>query len=191
YIFLIIYCSDIKNVGILIFDKNSIYPKCTPDCSKIAFIYRDYFYPNGDVGIDIDEPCDAICYIDYNGNNFSVIDFENNYFANIDSFSFSPDGKYICFSAQIYEHNTSCLYKIPSEGGIPVVLFGNSDSNYIYSPSWSSNGEWIYFVRQSESFNSEIWKIKPDGKELSNTNIKESYIYSIECSKISNYLLIN
>jgi Tol biopolymer transport system component len=55
----------------------------------------------------------------------------------------SPDGKYIAFSAEI-EHSAADIYIISADGaGRPHQLTIQKSSDVI--PSWSNDGQWIYF----------------------------------------------
>jgi len=192
--FILIKCSNNTNYKefIPVYDENSKYARWSPDCSKIFFIYDDYFNPYNDIGIFPNNQCDAICYIDSDGKNLNIVDMKNNYFSEIEDFSISRNGDYICFSAIETDNDIYFLYKIPTYGGSPVKLFNDSEYKYNYSPTWSKNDEYIYFVRYTYPGNSYIWKIKPDGNELSKVNIEiDGYIFSISCSNDGEYLLIS
>ncbi len=54
----------------------------------------------------------------------------------------APDGKSIGFSADAEGHFD--VYVVDAEGGAPRRL--TSDPSYEAAPSWSRNGEWIYFT---------------------------------------------
>jgi Tol biopolymer transport system component len=69
----------------------------------------------------------------------------------------SPDGKQIAFDC--YAGGSSDIYLIPADGGKPSRL--TSDPANEIRPSWSHDGQWIYFGWDKGG--SRIWKIRPSG----------------------------
>jgi Tol biopolymer transport system component len=155
--------------------------KWTPVCSKIAFINPTY-YENGP----------ALCYIDPDGNSFSVIDMNGSYFDNFGQFCFIDDGNYIVFYASKDKSLPPYIpYKIPSEGGTPVKLFDDNQYEWNGFPTSSDDG-WIYLLRSNDSWIYNVWKVKSDGSELTDVGIKlEMSISSFQCSKDGRYLVFD
>jgi Tol biopolymer transport system component len=72
--------------------------------------------------------------------------------SNVLDFSFSPDGKYICFSEQ--KGKTNQIFQTSATDG--YVCRQITNSNQDYSPVYSSDMEQIYFARQEKNSIS-IW----------------------------------
>ncbi len=68
----------------------------------------------------------------------------------------SPNGDRIVFSSEPVENNESALYIIPVGGGTPRKL-----ADKALQPSWSRNGEWIYFATEG----GQIHKMAAEGGE--------------------------
>jgi len=198
---LILFVINCENNGIIInkFPTNKELPICIlkgdhkiynslrwkPYDSKIAFIYN-WFFGNW---------YDAICEIDPDGNNFSMIPVDYSNFISLGSFSFSPDGDYIVFSA--VENNTCYpwLYIVPSDGGEYRKIFDNMEYVGSYRPIYSPDGEWIYFLLYNNYHRgNEIFRVRPDGTDLGKVEIDIpgfEIISSIRFSSDGKYLLIN
>jgi Tol biopolymer transport system component len=73
----------------------------------------------------------------------------------------SPDGKQIAFDG--YAGSSSDLYVVAADGGKPVHLTTSSYNEI--RPSWSHDGQWIYYGRDRAGHDSQIWKIRPSGGE--------------------------
>jgi serine/threonine protein kinase/Tol biopolymer transport system component len=74
----------------------------------------------------------------------------------------SPDGKQIAFDG--YASGSSDIYVISTEGGSPRQL--TSDKGNETRPSWSHDGQWIYFGwDRGYTGAGNIWKIHPSGGE--------------------------
>jgi Tol biopolymer transport system component len=71
----------------------------------------------------------------------------------------SPDGKRIVFDG--YASGSSDLYLISVEGGNPLHL--TSDKGNEIRPSWSHDGQWIYFGWDRGGRGMQLWKIRPSG----------------------------
>jgi Tol biopolymer transport system component len=91
------------------------------------------------------------------GSNQTQLTFLNGPF--VGSPRWSPDGKTIAFDCYV---GSSDIYLIPVEGGKPVRL--TTDAANEIRPSWSHDGEWIYFG-WDRGGKSEIWKIRRSGGE--------------------------
>ncbi|MGQ9707170.1 MAG: TolB family protein [bacterium] len=175
-----IVCENVNLGDIYSLHNHGEYPKWFSDDSKILFVYQGYY----------DEKGGALCYVDSYGNNFSVIDMNGYYFEQIGTFCLIENDNFIVFSGEEISPNKSILYKIPSTGGTPVKLFEDKEFRYNVCPTWSPDG-WVYFLRDDDGQNS-IWKIKPDGTELSKIDINfDSHIYSITCSRDGKYLVMD
>jgi Tol biopolymer transport system component len=75
------------------------------------------------------------------------------------SASWSPDGKWIAFTA--YEGETRRLFKVPVEGGSPVALVSGQPTD----PVWSPDGlQILYRQRQGPFFT--LKAITPDGRPV-------------------------
>jgi Tol biopolymer transport system component/DNA-binding winged helix-turn-helix (wHTH) protein len=66
----------------------------------------------------------------------------------------SPDGRQIAFDSQT-EHGDWHIWRIDAEGGIPRQVTDGSGSQN--GPTWSSDGDWIYFSWDPGS-GREIWR---------------------------------
>jgi len=189
---LIINCEEYKYISNILpeYPSNKVLPFCIfkSDCyflnlkwkpydQKIAFICYKYTQNGKDV----------ICYIDPDGNNFEVIDMDYDGILKISSFDFNTNGDFIVFNDDFH------LYIVSSKGGQYRMIYEDFQYNKNYSPIWSSDGEWIYFLR-SNGYSSVIWKIRPDGTESSKVDIYTGdfgYINKIELSIDSKYLLMD
>jgi len=199
---LFIMCGYESNIGEIIYIYPCAYMEATkwiPYGLRIFFIYDEYFYlnPGNKQGIPNEKAHgDAICSIDSDGNNFNILEMDDNYFWDIGSFDISPDGNNIVFEAfkvdgtNIDEYPS--IYKISINGGKINKLFEDNEYKRDYSPVWSPDGDWIYFIRSNDYYkDSSIWKIKSDGKDLTRVNINIGYqIFSIKCSNDGKYILI-
>lgn len=71
----------------------------------------------------------------------------------------SPDGRLIAFDSRV--GGDSNIYLVEPHGGLPrkldIDIRGNS------MPSWSHDGNWIYFVNGDDSGNPTIWKVASQG----------------------------
>jgi Tol biopolymer transport system component len=71
----------------------------------------------------------------------------------------SPDGKLIVFDSSA--GGQANLYVVDPQRGVPrkldIDVPGNSN------PSWSRDGNWIYFVNGSDVLNPTIWKVPSNG----------------------------
>jgi len=177
-IFFIFGCSDDNNIGVVteIYSGESSVksPKWTPDGERVLFT---------DGG--------ALYFIDSDGSNLTEIPMinKNEDELVIYSCSISNDGRYIAFSAVEINRGLSEIYLISSEGGEPVKLVEAGEDDNYHSPVWSYDDEWIYFLR---SYDSSIWRIRPDGTDMSSIDIFSftGYFYSIKCSKDGKYILL-
>jgi len=73
----------------------------------------------------------------------------------------SPDGKQIAFDG--YASGNSDIYVMSADGGKPLRLTSAPDNEV--RPSWSHDGQWIYFGWNKGGGESRIWKIRPSGGE--------------------------
>jgi Tol biopolymer transport system component/predicted Ser/Thr protein kinase len=73
----------------------------------------------------------------------------------------SPDGSQIAFDG--YAAGSADIYVIPSAGGKPVRL--TTDSGNEVRPSWSHDGQWVYYGWEHPGRSREIWKVRPSGGE--------------------------
>jgi len=201
-LFVILNCSNENktNDGVIkIYNGNSGPLLWSHYDNLIYFIKSNYYFiPTGE-----ERPYKtAICYIDQNGENLGDINMNNYYFESIVDISTNPDGKYMALSACESEDPSSQypgyynIYKVPIEGGLPINLINNYYYRWNLSPTWTSDGQWIYFIRANINFaDCSIWKVKPDGSELTKTDINlgddVDYIIDITFSHNGKYLLIS
>jgi serine/threonine protein kinase/Tol biopolymer transport system component len=68
----------------------------------------------------------------------------------------SPDGRSIVFVRD------GELYTVATAGGTPIQL-QHSPAEKVESPSYSANGEWIYFLGSYKGGEKEIWRVKATG----------------------------
>jgi Tol biopolymer transport system component len=74
------------------------------------------------------------------------------------SLRWSPDGKYLAFDARPKGH--SAIFVIPSLGGVPRPADENSYEEKM--PSWSHDGNWIYFNSNRDGMQ-QLWKVRASG----------------------------
>lgn len=76
--------------------------------------------------------------------------------------SWSPDGNSIAFDFRSSLH--SGIYTLALEGAAaprPVALFSDADS---VVPSWSGDGQWIYFASNHGKTGFHVWKVMANGE---------------------------
>ncbi len=86
----------------------------------------------------------------------------------VGNFKFSPNGKYIYFTAQNQGRN--CIYRVPVNGGNVAQI---TDSHYIREFCFSPDNKFLYFSQESINLPTEIFRCKINGKaivQLTNTN---------------------
>jgi len=71
----------------------------------------------------------------------------------------APDGKQIAFDG--YASGSSDVYVVPADGGKPKRL--TSDPGNEVRPSWSHDGQWIYYGWARLGQEPQIWKVRPSG----------------------------
>jgi Tol biopolymer transport system component len=74
----------------------------------------------------------------------------------------SPDGKQIAFDVGLARdwREPRAIFVVDAEGGTPRPLVQDSFSNNV--PSWSIDGEWIFFA-SNRSGEWQVWKVKKSG----------------------------
>ncbi len=72
----------------------------------------------------------------------------------------SPNGRYIAF--EFHPGEQSEIYVVEVPGGVPRLLPTIPGSDNL-SPSWSRDGQWIYFASKRGSEPFQIWKISVHG----------------------------
>ena len=71
----------------------------------------------------------------------------------------SPDGKLIAFDSRV--GGESSIYLVEPRAGVPHKLDIDISGNE--TPSWSHDGNWIYFTNGDDAGNPTIWKVPPSG----------------------------
>jgi Tol biopolymer transport system component len=71
----------------------------------------------------------------------------------------SPDGKQIVFASGV--SGQSEVYLADPHGSIPHKLDIDIHGNYL--PSWSHDGQWIYFVNGEDAYHPTGWKVSSTG----------------------------
>jgi Tol biopolymer transport system component/DNA-binding winged helix-turn-helix (wHTH) protein len=71
----------------------------------------------------------------------------------------SPDGKLIAFDSRI--SGEANIYLVHPQGGAPRRLEVDIRGNSL--PSWSHDGNWIYFVNGGDAFRASVWRVPPKG----------------------------
>ena len=94
---------------------------------------------------------------DSDGGNQTQLTFFNG--PAVGSPAWSPDNKRIVFDG--YAGGSSDIYIVGVDGGKPQRL--TSDAGNEVRPSWSHDGQWIYYARAPVGKKREIWKIRPAG----------------------------
>lgn len=84
--------------------------------------------------------------------------------ADLQTPAFSSDGQQVVYTAE-FEDKTSelCVYDLRSKRAVSI-LKTSSSLNY---PQWSPDGEWIAFHQEVEG-KWDVFKVKPDGSQLTN-----------------------
>ena len=72
--------------------------------------------------------------------------------------AFSPDGQRIAYHRNNAKADSE-IWISPVAGGRPIQMY--KENHRQYCPSWSSDGNWIYFLHQKESF--RVSKVRVDG----------------------------
>jgi dipeptidyl aminopeptidase/acylaminoacyl peptidase len=71
---------------------------------------------------------------------------------------FSPDGRWICFSAtKLGSSSPSTIYAMPSSGGERTRI--TDDKEWSDKPRWSQDGKMIYFVSNRVTGFLNVWAI--------------------------------
>ena len=74
--------------------------------------------------------------------------------------TWSPDGRRIAFDSQA-EDGSWHVWTIDAEGGTPQPITRDAGSQF--RPTWSRNGEWIYFIWQRDK-DQDIWRTRGPGQ---------------------------
>jgi Tol biopolymer transport system component/DNA-binding winged helix-turn-helix (wHTH) protein len=72
----------------------------------------------------------------------------------------SPDGRQIAFEFHPGDHRQ--IYVVDVPGGLPKLVPTFPDANNL-APSWSRDGEWIYFASDRENKSFGLWKVPVKG----------------------------
>jgi Tol biopolymer transport system component/DNA-binding winged helix-turn-helix (wHTH) protein len=72
----------------------------------------------------------------------------------------SPDGRHIAFEFHAGEHTEIYVMEVP--GGIPRLVHTLPDADNL-APSWSRDGQWIYFASDDASGRFDLWKVPVKG----------------------------
>jgi Tol biopolymer transport system component/DNA-binding winged helix-turn-helix (wHTH) protein len=126
-------------------------PRFSPDGNKVAFVSKR-------TGVDEMWITDPACQKARQLTNFGI--------GVVGSPQWSPDGKEIVFD--FFNNNHADIYKIDLLGGQLRHLTDDPGSEYL--PSWSNDGQWIYFSSdrpgmRKHSQRTQIWKIPASGGE--------------------------
>jgi len=70
---------------------------------------------------------------------------------------FSPDGRWICYLAQLPAAATSEIYAISESGGDPVRI--TEENSWADKPRWSPDGNILYFISNRHSIFLNVWGI--------------------------------
>ena len=76
----------------------------------------------------------------------------------VSSPQFSPDNSRIAY--HIRDGDNVSIFIISAEGGAAKRV--SLEGEFNYHPSWSADGEWIYFI-SNRAGEHQLWKIKSDG----------------------------
>lgn len=85
--------------------------------------------------------------------------------------AWSPDGTRLAFES--VAEGYSRVYVVDAEGGTPRPIL--RDSSDAISPSWSIDGEWIYFG-SNRSGEWQIWKARVSGDDLQQVTYSSGYV---------------
>jgi Tol biopolymer transport system component len=120
---------------------------------------RPQFSPDGKrVAFDSDRSgYSEIWACDSDGSNCEPATSLRRWIANA---SWSPDGRYIAFEFRPREY--SAIGVVEEAGGLPRLIptLPDSDSG---APSWSRNGQWIYFYSNRGGGTYQLWKVPMSG----------------------------
>jgi Tol biopolymer transport system component/DNA-binding winged helix-turn-helix (wHTH) protein len=121
-------------------------PRLSPDGDRIAFVSDRSGTPQ-------------IWVCDNHGSNARQLTFVNG--EHTGDPQWSPDGRFIVFSSA--SSGGSGVYLVSAEGGTSRELIADSHANG--SPSFSHNGEWIYFV-SDRGGEYQVWKLGTQREQL-------------------------
>jgi Tol biopolymer transport system component/DNA-binding winged helix-turn-helix (wHTH) protein len=116
-------------------------PRISPDGKRIAF--ESWLSGNHELWL-----CDA------NGSNLAQMSFFGETLTGTPSWS--PDSHSIVFDSRASGHQE--LYVVSVDGGRPQKLVTGTPN--ASTPSWSSDGRWIYFLSEPPM---AVWKVPKDG----------------------------
>jgi Tol biopolymer transport system component len=71
----------------------------------------------------------------------------------------SPDGKLIAFDSRV--GGEANIYIVDTRGGVPRKLAIDIHSNSF--PTWSHDGNWIYFINGDDANKAQVWKVPSKG----------------------------
>jgi Tol biopolymer transport system component/DNA-binding winged helix-turn-helix (wHTH) protein len=132
---------------------DSLLPQFSPDGRKIAFQSDRSGYQ--EIWI-----CDA------DGSNPIQV-------TSLQSFAgsphWSPDGLYLAFDYRPGRHSEIHVVEVPGGPPHPIAVFPDADN---VVPSWSRDGQWIYFA-SNRGGNFDIWKVAVrDGTAIQNAPVR-------------------
>ena len=129
--------------------RDDYYAGISPDGKKIAFTSRR-------TGVE------ELWVADSDGQNPVQLTFFGPESAFVYAPQWSPDGRFIAFTLQRPPDLNADVYVVSAQGGAPRRLMNELSIDEL--PSWSRDGEWIYFDSiKTGAF--EIWKLPVDGGE--------------------------
>jgi Tol biopolymer transport system component len=95
---------------------------------------------------------------DADGSNLQLFTHVSN--RNLGSPSWSPDGRRVVFDSFGREDSHFHIWMIEADGGPPRRLTTRAGDEH--GPSWSHDGQWIYFTSEQEGPARDVWRVSAD-----------------------------
>lgn len=152
---------------------NDNHPAYSPDGSYLA--YRQMKTP----GFEADQ-YDLILLDRKTGN---MQNLTKSYDRTVGNFKFSPDGKFIYFTAQ--DQGRSCIFRISVKKGLIEKI---TNSNYVRDFCISADSKYLYYSQESINQPTEIFRSKSNGNSIVQlTSTNKELVEQLEMNAIEDF----